>query len=388
MKRTSAFPLRSSSARRGSASSDEPDFFDLPEEPCLAIAKRQLRRIRVWVAFFVIVVIILYLRREPPPPPPLPHIRFDQVDWTRYAYSQYATSSAYLCNAVMVFESLHRLGSRAQRVLFYPENWDLEISDQNDRESQLLVLAREKYGVMLVPIDLDLVKEGSGSGESWDKSISKLLAFGETEYKRLIHLDSDSTILQNMDELFFLPPSTVAMPRAYWELPSTKQLSSLLIVIEPSYGEFNALMDISKAAMFGQIQTNTSETRMYDMELLNDRYGDSAMVIPHRLYGLVTGEFRAENHRNFLGNEQEDWNPDKALADAKLVHFSDWPLPKPWVMWPQKLLAEMLPKCKNNPGTPQESNCRDRQIWRQLYDDFRRRRRVRVYTTPWILNLC
>lgn len=162
MKRTTAFPLRSSSGRRGSASSDEPDFFDLPEEPCLAIAKRQLRRVRVWVIFVVFIVFVLYLRREPPPPPPLPHIRFDQVDWSRYAYSQYATSSAYLCNAVMVFESLHRLGSRAQRVLFYPENWDIEIADKNDRDSQLLVLARDKFEVLLVPIDLDLVKEGSG----------------------------------------------------------------------------------------------------------------------------------------------------------------------------------------------------------------------------------
>lgn len=157
MKRNSAFPLR-----RGSASSDEPDFFDLPEEPCLGIVKRQLRRIRTWLIFFVVIVFFLYLTRQPPPPPPLPHIQYDRVDWSRYAYSQYATSSAYLCNAVMVFESLHRLGSRAQRVLFYPENWDTEVDGNNDRDSQLLVLARDKYGVLLVPIDLDLVKEGSG----------------------------------------------------------------------------------------------------------------------------------------------------------------------------------------------------------------------------------
>lgn len=203
-----------------------------------------------------------------------------------------------------------------------------------------------------------------------------MLAFGETEYDRLIHLDSDVTVLQSMDELFFLPSAPVAMPRAYWGLPDTKQLSSLLIVIEPSYREFSALMDTSKAAMFGQVQTNVTETHMYDMELLNNRYGDSAMVLPHRQYGLITGEFRAQDHRHFLGNDQEEWSPDKALADSKLVHFSDWPMPKPWVMWPQKLLAEMLPKCKNNPGTPEESGCRDRQVWRYLYDDFRRRRRV------------
>lgn len=227
---------------------------------------------------------------------------------------------------------------------------------------------------------------GTGSGESWDKSISKLLAFGETEYKRLIHLDSDITVLQNMDELFFLPPTTVAMPRAHWLLPESRQLSSLLIVIEPSYREFNALMETSKAAMFGQIETN--DTHLYDMELLNNRYGDSAMVLPHRQYALLTGEFRANDHKHFLGDAQEEWNPDKVLAEAKLVHFSDWPLPKPWVMWPQNLLPEMLPKCKNNPGTPQESGCRDRQIWRHLYDDFRRRRRVCARVVPWIEGPC
>lgn len=381
MKRTSAFPLR----RDSTSSDDEPDFFDVPEEPCLAIVKRQLRRIRTWVVFVVIATLILYSStRERPKPPPLPHIQYDLVDWTRYAYSQYATSSAYLCNAVMVFEALYRLGSRADRVLFYPENWDTDISDSKDRDSQLLVMARDMFGVLLVPINLDLVREGAGSGESWDKSISKLLAFGETEYKRVIHLDSDVNVLQPMDELFFLPSTPVAMPRAYWQLPGTKQLSSLLIVIEPSYHEFSALMDTSKAAMAGQVDTNTTETHLYDMELLNTRYGDSAMVLPHRQYGLISGEFRAENHGAFLGSADEEWNPDKVMADAKLVHFSDWPLPKPWVMWPQKLLAEMLPKCKNNPGTPQESGCRDRQVWRHLYDDFRRRRRVSTPPVPWI----
>jgi hypothetical protein len=33
----------------------------------------------------------------------------------------------------------------------------------------------------------------------------------------------------------------------------------------------------------------------YDMELLNRRYGDSAMVLPHRQYGLLSGEFRKKD---------------------------------------------------------------------------------------------
>lgn len=147
--------------RKNSASS-EADFFDIPDEPCLAVVKRQLRRIRTWVVFAVFIIFVLWLRQDPPKPPPLPHIRYDLVDWSRYAYVQYATSGPYLCNAVMVFEALHRLGSRAERVLFYPEQMDTSIEDEADRNSQLLVVAKEKYNVQITPVDVQMIKGDSG----------------------------------------------------------------------------------------------------------------------------------------------------------------------------------------------------------------------------------
>lgn len=182
------------------------------------------------------------------------------------------------------------------------------------------------------------------------------------------------TLLQNMDELFFLPETTIAMPRAHWLLPETRTLSSLVAVIQPSIREYTALREEGAAVAMGQVQLNLQE-RKFDMELLNNRFGDNALVLPHRQYGLITGEFRNKDHQRFLG-EGVEWNPDKVLAEAKFVHFSDWPLPKPWVMWPQKQLALLQPECENNPGTPQESGCRNREVWKELYDDFRRRRKV------------
>ncbi|KAL4783885.1 nucleotide-diphospho-sugar transferase [Aspergillus varians] len=359
--------------RKGSGAS-EADFFDIPDEPFVAILKHQLRRIRTWVFIFVFILFILFLRREPAPSPPLSHINYDLVDWSRYAYTQYATSSPYLCNALLVFDALERLGSRAQRVLYYPRDWDVIVESDQDRDSQLLQIAKTKYNVMLVPIELEMIKPEAGPDESWDKSISKLLAFGETEFNRVIHLDSDILLLQNMDELFFLPHTPVAMPRAYWLLPGQKTLSSLLLVIEPSYRRYKALMDAALGVEANSSDHENPQNR-YDMELINEFYGDSAMVLPHRQYGLISGEFRSQNHTAFLGNDDEVWDPDRVLADAKFVHFSDWPLPKPWVMWPHQMLADILPKCKNNPGTLHESGCRDRDVWMKFYDDFRIRRR-------------
>ncbi|KAJ5151435.1 Glucose N-acetyltransferase 1 [Penicillium canariense] len=369
--KSSAFPYR-----RGSNTSEK-DFFDIPDEPILSVAKRQLRHVRTWVVVLVLFLLIKWMRRTPLPPLPLPHIHYDEVDWSRFAYTQYATSETYLCNCVMVFEALHRLGSRADRLLFYPKEWDLVIEDDTDRISQLLVLAKEQYNVQMVPVTIEgIMAESAGGGESsqssWDTSTAKLYAFGVVQYDRVIHLDSDMMLLQPMDELFFLPPTTIAMPRAYWLLPETQTLSSLLAVIEPSYREFTYLKEAVKPAIFGQINITNSR---YDMEILNSRYGDNALVLPHRQYGLISGEFRTKNHRRFLGTEHEQWNPDKVLAEAKFVHFSDWPLPKPWVMWPQEQLAALQPACNQNPGTPQESDCRDREVWKELYDQFRRKRK-------------
>ena len=85
-------------------------------------------------------------------PKHVPSLRYKNVNWSRYAYSQYATDSHYLCNSLMVFETLERLGSRADRILMYPEEWDTEIASKSDRDSQLLVMARDWYRVKLIPI--------------------------------------------------------------------------------------------------------------------------------------------------------------------------------------------------------------------------------------------
>ena len=291
-----------------------------------------------------------------------PSVRYKSIDWSRYAYGQYATSSAYLCNSVMVFEALSRLGSRADRILFYPEEWDTEIASPTDRDSQLLVKARDWYNVKLIPVEMKLLND-----DTWNSSFTKFLAWGQTRYERILHLDSDVTVLQHLDELFLLPRAPVAMMRAYWELPETRVLTSLLVLLEPSEVVFERLM--------GATTEGKRRAGEYDMEILNRLYRDSAMVLPHQKYGLLSGEFRANNHEIYLGNDRDTWDPEQVLKEASLVHFSDWPLPKPWIMWPHNLIGQITPRCRKG-SEGQEWDCRDKRVWLKLYDDFRMRRKV------------
>jgi len=73
------------------------------------------------------------------------------IDWSKFAYTQYATNVEYLCNAVMIFETLHRMGSKADRLLLYPNKYSLDVS-LGTVESRLLVKARDELNVTLKAI--------------------------------------------------------------------------------------------------------------------------------------------------------------------------------------------------------------------------------------------
>jgi hypothetical protein len=121
-----------------------------------------------------------------------------------------------------------------------------------------------------------------------------------------------------MDELFLSPPAPVAMPRAYWLNFDDPVMSSSVVLIQPSKFEFNRILQaISEASPDD-----------YDMEIINNLYKDSALTIPHRPYNLLTGEFRSKNHTSYIGNSDEEWDPEKVIREAKYLHFSDWPVPK------------------------------------------------------------
>ena len=95
----------------------------------------------------------------------------DDTDWSRFAYSQYvANDTAYLCNAVMMFEALDRLHSKPDRVLMYPRGWNAE--DGTSINSRLLTKAQEQYKVKLVPIQVQSVQVDPEESERTSRSCS------------------------------------------------------------------------------------------------------------------------------------------------------------------------------------------------------------------------
>jgi len=337
-------------------------------------AESQSRRLRIPVLIAAALLLLFYWLHGQ-------HAQGDAPttgsEWSRFAYVQYATDVHTMCNAYMIFESLHRLGSKAERVLLYPKEWDVKDENSDDRAAQLLHRSAADFGVKLKPVQL-LGPDGAerpGTLEepsTWRTSITKLRIFELEEYDRVLYFDNDALLFQHMDELFSLPSAPVVMPRRYWaDSPHWEwPLSGILMLVEPNKAEMELLWE---RLQIWRYVPERADCQTWDDDLLDDRFMSSALVLPHRPYLLQTSEFRLTDHDGYLGRHrgpenQLQWDGNREILQAKLVHFDDWPLPKPWRAWSDEAVEEMQPDCY-------QGYCDNREIWIGLYDSFRKRRK-------------
>lgn len=261
---------------------------------------------------------------------PLPEVEVKQdsinVNWTEFAYVQYATEIDYLCNSLMLFEQMHNLEIKPEKVLLYPKEWGVPeegpLPDYNvtegPNELYLIQKARDEFGVKLKPTQVIRL---ASHQEYWAASFTKLQIFNMTEYKRILVMDSDSTLHQSLDHLFLSPPAIVAAPRAFWNKPVHGDrivLTSLLMLIQPSHEQAERVV---KA-----IETRGGND--YDMEIVNDLFKDDCLVLPHRGLTFLTGDLRHQSHPQYMGSWTDPWNATVEMNNTALVHFSDYPYPK------------------------------------------------------------
>jgi alpha-N-acetylglucosamine transferase len=123
----------------------------------------------------------------------------DNTVWSDFAYVQYVTNPNYLCNSLMIFEALRRHGTKDDLLMLYPQEWNVpkhvfeDDASPIEYEGGLLAQARDQYQEKLNPIEVKTyVNENDAT---WQDSYTKLLAWNQTQYKHVISLDSDATLL-------------------------------------------------------------------------------------------------------------------------------------------------------------------------------------------------
>lgn len=197
--------------------------------------------------------------------------------------------------------------------------------------------------------------------------MTKFNAFALTDYTRVLAFDSDSLVLNSMDHYFLSPAAPVAVARAYWlnekDTEIGKQvLGSHVMLIEPNEKRYHKIVEEAK------------RTGEFDMEVINHMFKDSAMILPHRRLAMLTGEMRTKDHSKYLAPDDDiEWNAMAEVSRAYLVHFSDWPLPKPWVSHSNQQWEAALPECPDDDEEkPDRPRCADRVMWTGFYEDYDR----------------
>lgn len=287
-----------------------------------------------------------------------------EQETVRFAYAQYVTDLDYLCNAIINFSQLRRFGTEMEMALVFPDSWEQAGSS---KESSAVQAVRANYPhINLHPLPVVTTSKGDST---WHKSLTKFQSFHLTNYSRIMAFDSDAMVLNNMDHYFLAPHAPIAVPRAYWLGDAGAEikdqiLSSTVMLLEPSDAIYNLIM------------TEAQASQDFDMEVINTLFKDNAMILPHRRLALLTGEFRTNNHQKYLSEAPGDeWNAMAEVSRACLVHFSDWPLPKPWRTHSKQQWNDAIPKCdpvnvEKDREREDRPKCADQLMWTGFYEDY------------------
>ena len=106
------------------------------------------------------------------------------------------TNTNYLPGVIVLDYCLRKVGSAYPLVALYTDN----LPDEAHKAIDARHIAKRKVDRLLPGSEIETYTEPRFL-ETW----TKLSAFGMTEYERVVLLDSDMVILQNMDELMAVP---------------------------------------------------------------------------------------------------------------------------------------------------------------------------------------
>jgi glycogenin len=142
------------------------------------------------------------------------------------AYVTLLSTESYLPGVLALHESLKRTGT--------PYPFATAVSAHIPREFDD-VLERAGVIVRRIPESTAIPKEMIENNGHWGHTFDKVHLFGLSEFEKLVYVDSDMIVLENMDELFDKPHMS-AVPAGLLVHKDWTRLNGGLLVIEPEEG--------------------------------------------------------------------------------------------------------------------------------------------------------
>lgn len=217
-------------------------------------------------------------------------------------YLTLLNSPKYLDGVLVMYDSLKRTHTK------YPLTVLVTGAEKLTGEIEILrrIEATDNNFKLIIKDHLILPKQlysylDSYGFEAWNNTFDKLLAFELEEFEKIVFLDSDMLIMQNIDNLFdSLDMSCV--PDGYAPLNfniGDRNLNSGLMVINPKVGRVQELLTALECLLLRK-----NGRPIGDQDLLQEYYSDWKFDSSRQLplgYNLFFANLRTEELKNIRG---------------------------------------------------------------------------------------
>lgn len=235
----------------------------------------------------------------------------------QYVYMTVLSTDSYIPGVIKLYKSLKATNT------VYPF---ICVCSRNIAKTSIESL--NKRGIKCIKLDVCAVDniaslENDTNFSHWKYTYDKLLLFGLTDYKKIVYLDSDMLILENIDELFDCKPFS-AVPAGYLINNEWTRLNSGLLVIEPDKEVMNIMLRFIPI-VYQKRQEQGLSTGDQDIlnEYISDWYAHRDLVLSES-YNLIF-KYIDIYKRKF---SFEYCNTDSSRS-IKVVHFIG--KNKPWM---------------------------------------------------------
>ena len=168
------------------------------------------------------------------------------------------------------------------------------------------------------------IKYNSGSlVYNWQNTFDKLNVFALTEYTKIVYLDSDLLILENIDNLFQLKHLTMASDKPYHD----DIFNSGIMVIEPNIADYNKLIkkmkELDKKNLKNIGDQNIINACFSNINTLDENYNHMRYITKDKnLYYDVYSDTFIFKHNVNISN--------RISSNPKIIHYIV--LPKPFML--------------------------------------------------------
>lgn len=225
----------------------------------------------------------------------------------KYAYLTLLGSNNYLLGTLALNYSLNSTNTQYPLIVLVTENINSEVR-------RILEINNIRY--LEVPNIQSRIKKGiKKEYPHWENTFSKLTVFGMTQFDKIIFLDSDMLVMDNIDELFNKKNlSAVVAGKSFPGNENWVDLNSGVMVIEPKIGEDSRLIKLMSSI--------NSLTDMGDQDVIQRAYPnwknmknlhlseEYNVFAPYEPYYINAGKVETVKIVHFVGGKKP-WNMNK-----------------------------------------------------------------------------